>query len=73
MASESPTIVRDLTVTIVSAVAIAGVMILLERPETRRLATMRAAHYARAFCQWQADLWQSLALSAAQAYQKARL
>lgn len=57
---------------VIAAVPIAVAMI-IQRPDLRQALTMRAAHYARAFCQAQADFWQTCATAAAGAYNKARM
>ena len=57
---------------VIAAVPVA-VVYLIQRPALRQALTMRAAHYARAFCQAQADFWQAMATGAATAYNKARL
>jgi len=64
---------RQLTeAVIITAVPIVVVMV-MQRPELRQAVTMRLAHYARVFCQAQADFWQTAASTAANIYNKARL
>lgn len=64
---------KQLRAAIVITVVPVGIAILMQRPDIRQAMAMRAAHYARLFCQGQADFWQSLATASAQAYNKARL
>lgn len=50
-----------------------GIVILMQRPAVRQAAAMRLAHTTKIFCQKQADMWQSFALKAGTAYNRARL
>jgi hypothetical protein len=61
---------RDAIIITVVPVAIA---MLIQKPALRQAIVMRTSHYAKEFCQWQADFWQSLATGAAQTYNKARM
>lgn len=61
---------RDALIVTLIPVAIA---LLMQKPALRQALAMKSAHYARRFCQAQADFWQSMATGAAQAYNRARL
>lgn len=49
------------------------IVLLIQKPELRQALVMRLAHYAKEICQAQADFWQQLATTSAQAYNEARM
>jgi hypothetical protein len=50
-----------------------AIITLIQRPDIRQMLIMRVSKFSKDFCQAQADMWQKLATSSAQAYQNARL
>jgi hypothetical protein len=69
----SKTLGKQLAEAVVFAAIPIAVAMMIQRPDLRQALVMRSAHYARAFCQAQADFWQTMAITAANAYNKARL
>ena len=64
---------RTLIVETVSVVIVLGAVVLLEKPDVRQALAMRVFHVSKEFCQANADFWQYLATSSAQAYNAVRL
>ena len=64
---------KDLSKALLVTCVPVAVAILMQKPALRQTFVMRATHYARVFCQSQADFWQNLATGAATAYNRARM
>ena len=61
--------IEDVVIAVIPLV----VVLLATKPALRQAVKMRAFHMSKEFCQANADFWQQLATSSAQAYNTARL